>query len=111
MVNFIVKYLIIAGAILFGTKYLAGIHVSDFKTALLVALAMGFLNTFIKPVLKLISFPITIISFGLFTLVINVILVYAVAHFIPDFKISGFQDPLIFSLGISVVSCVLGWIF
>ncbi|MBP6385525.1 MAG: phage holin family protein [Pseudarcicella sp.] len=109
MINFVIKYLLIAAAILFGTKYLSGINVADFKTAIVVALAMGFLNTFIKPVLKLVSFPLTVLTLGLFTLVINVILVYTVAHFVPDFKISGFQDPLIFSLGISVVSCVLGW--
>jgi putative membrane protein len=107
--NFIIKYLLLAVAVMFGAKYLTGIKVDTFQTSLLVALAMGFVNTFIKPVVKLLSFPITLMTLGLFSLVINIVFVYVVAHFVPGFTVTGFVPPLLFSFGISVVSTVLGW--
>jgi putative membrane protein len=109
MVNFIIKYLIIAVVIMFGTKYIVGIKIDSFQTSILVALAMGFANTFVKPILKFISFPITILTLGLFLLVINVIVVYVVAHFVQGFTVQGFIPPLIFSFGLSFLSTVLGW--
>ncbi len=107
--NFIIKYLLLAVAVMFGAKYLTGIKVDTFQTSLLVALAMGFVNTFVKPVVKLLSFPITLMTLGLFSLVINIVLVYVVAHFVHGFTVTGFVPPLLFSFGISIVSTVLGW--
>jgi putative membrane protein len=109
MINFIIKYLIIAAVIMFGSKHIDGIKIDKFETSVYVALAMGFANTFLKPILKLISFPITILTLGLFLLVINVILVYVVAHFIKGFRVEGFIPPLIFSFALSFLSSVLGW--
>jgi putative membrane protein len=109
MINFIIKYLIIAAAIMFGAKYITGIRIDSFETSILVALAMGFANTFVKPILKLISFPITILTLGLFLLVINVIVVYLVAYFVKGFTVNGFIPPLIFSLALSFLSTILGW--
>ena len=108
MISFIVKYLIIAVLIMFGAKYITGIRIDSFETSLYVALAMGFVNTFIKPILKLISFPITILTLGLFLLVINVIMVYLVDYFIQGFSVRGFIPPLIFSFVLSFISYVLG---
>lgn len=95
--------------IMFGAKYITGIKIDTFETSILVALAMGFANTFLKPILKLISFPITILTLGLFLLVINVIMVYLVAYFIKGFSVQGFIPPLIFSFVLSFFSTVVGW--
>ena len=111
MVNFIIKYLIIAVAIMFGSKYIDGIKIDKFETSVYVALAMGFANTFLKPILKLISFPITILTLGLFLLVINVIMVYLVAYFVKGFTVQGFIPPLIFSCVLSITSYILGLMF
>jgi putative membrane protein len=111
MINFIIKYLIIAVAIMFGAKYINGIKIDSFETSIYVALAMGFANTFIKPILKLISFPITILTLGLFLLVINVITVYIVDYFINGFTVHGFIPPLIFSFVLSLISYILGLMF
>jgi putative membrane protein len=94
---------------MFGTKYINGIRIDTFQTSIYVALAMGFANTFIKPILKLISFPITILSLGLFLLVINVITVYIVDYFIIGFSVRGFISPLIFSFALSFISYILGF--
>jgi len=93
---------------MFGAKYIDGISINSFETSIYVALAMGFANTFIKPILKLISFPITILTLGLFLLVINVITVYIVDYFINGFSARGFIPPLIFSLVLSFISYILG---
>jgi putative membrane protein len=108
MINFITKYLIIAGVIMFGAKYITGIRIDTFETSIYVALAMGFANTFIKPILKLISFPITILTLGFFLLVINVITVYIVDYFIIGFSVHGFIPPLIFSFVLSFISYISG---
>jgi len=92
---------------MFGAKYINGIKIDGFETSIYVALAMGFANTFLKPILKLISFPITIITLGLFLLVINVVMVYLVDYFIQGFSVHGFIPPLIFSFLLSFVSYVL----
>ena len=108
MIGFIIRYIIIACVVLIIPRYLKGIAVDGFTTALLVALAMGFLNSFVKPVLKIISLPITFMTLGLFSLVITVGMVYLVELYIPGFQVSGFIAPLIFSLLIGLTNSVVG---
>ncbi|WP_026997894.1 phage holin family protein [Flectobacillus major] len=110
MVNFIIKYLLIALAVMAGARYINGIVIDSFSTSLMVAIAMGFVNTFLKPILKIISLPITFLTLGLFLLVINVVLVYLVAYFVQGFTVHGFIPPLLFSFGLSIISTILGWI-
>jgi putative membrane protein len=110
MVNFIIKYLLIALAVMVGARYINGIVIDSFSTSLMVAIAMGFVNTFLKPILKIISLPITFLTLGLFLLVINVVLVYLVAYFVQGFTVHGFVPPLLFSFGLSIISTILGWI-
>ena len=108
MIGFIIRYIIIACVVLIIPRYLKGIAVDGFTTALLVALAMGFLNSFVKPVLKIISLPITFMTLGLFSLVITVGMVYLVELYVPGFQVSGFIAPLIFSLLIGLTNSVVG---
>ena len=108
MIGFIIRYIIIAGVVLVIPRYLKGITVDGFTTALLVALAMGFVNSFVKPVLKIISFPITFVTLGLFSLVISVGLVYLVAAYVPGFAVTGFIAPLIFSFLVSLSTSFVG---
>jgi putative membrane protein len=82
--------------------------VDGFTTALFVALAMGFLNSFVKPILKIISLPITFMTLGLFSLVITVGMVYLVEVYVPGFQVSGFITPLIFSFIIGFTNSVVG---
>jgi putative membrane protein len=108
MIGFIIRYIIIACVVLIIPRYLKGITVDGFTTALLVALAMGFLNSFVKPVLKIISLPITFMTLGLFSLVITVGMVYLVELYVPGFQVSGFIAPLIFSLLIGLTNSFVG---
>lgn len=108
MIGFIIRYIIIAGVVMIIPRYLKGISVDGFTTALFVALAMGFLNSFVKPILKIISLPITFMTLGLFSLVITVGMVYLVEVYVPGFQVSGFIAPLIFSFIIGLTNSVVG---
>lgn len=111
MMNFILR-LIITAAVAFGlTKFLSGVHLDDFKSALYFAIVLGLLNTFVRPIFKIIGFPITIITFGLFSFVINAVVVLMAAHFISGMKIDGFWWALLFSIILSTVSSLIGSLF
>lgn len=85
--------------------------VSGFGTAIVVAIVLGLLNTFVKPILQFFSFPITILTLGLFLLVINVIIIWLTEVLVDGFSVPGFLNKLIFSLIVSAVAWVLGAIF
>lgn len=111
MVNFIIKLLLTSAVVYFGASYIQGVSVNNYTTAIIVAVVLGLLNTFVKPILKILSFPITLLTLGLFLLVINVVIIYMADYFISGFSVSGFIPPLIFSFVLSIVGSVLGMIF
>ena len=93
---------------IFAVSYiLPGISVDTFMTALVVAVVMAALNVTLKPFLILITIPLTIITFGLFLLVVNVLVLYAAAALIDGFQIAGFWWALAFSLLVSFLNSVL----
>ena len=102
--RFIVRILVIA-AISYGlSKVLSGIHVQDFWTAIVFAVVLAILNTFIKPILVILTLPVTIITLGLFLFVINAILVLLASKFVTGFGIDSFWWGLLFSLILSFVT-------
>lgn len=105
--NFIIRLLITAAAAYGLSRVLSGVHIPDFKDALIFALVLALLNTFIKPLLVIFTFPITIITLGLFLFVINALIILLADKFMDGIKIDGFWWALIFSLILSVVSSFL----
>ena len=102
--NFIIRLLITA-AVAYGlSMVLSGVHIPDFKDAFIFAIVLALLNTFIKPLLVIFTFPITIVTLGLFLFVINAIIILLADKFMDGIKIDGFLWALIFSLILSVVS-------
>jgi len=85
-VNLIVSTL----AVLISAYILPGIKVDGFLTALIVAVVLGIVNMIIRPILLLLTFPLTILSLGLFYFVINALMVLLVSAIVPGFKVSGF---------------------
>ncbi len=97
--------LVINAAALIGVAYLfPGIDVSGFVTALVVAIVLGIVNLFFKPVLVILTLPVTILTLGLFTLVINGFLFWLVARFIEGFSVTGFWTAILGSIVFSVFS-------
>lgn len=94
-------------AVFVAAYILPGIIVKSFFVALVVAVVLGLLNIFIKPLLVILTLPLEILTFGLFTFVINALLVMLTALIVPGFMVKNFWWALLFSLIISVVT----WFF
>ena len=93
---------------IFTASYLLNeVYVNSFSTALIVAIILAVLNVTIKPFLILVTFPITLLSFGLFLVVINVIVLRIASSLINDFIIDGFLWALLFSVLVSIVNGIL----
>ena len=103
----IIRILISAVAVFIASRIIPGIVVSDFGTALIVAIVLGLLNAFLKPILVFLTIPITILTLGLFYLVINVLMVYLAAYLVGGFAVSGFIAALLFSFVVSIVTWII----
>ena len=109
--NLIIKLLISAIVVFVLSYFLPGVQVTDLTGALMVAIVLSLLNTFLKPVLVLLTIPVTFFTLGLFLLVINAILILICDYFIDEFRVDGFLTALIFSVLLSISQSVLNKIF
>lgn len=111
--NFLIRLALTAGAVLLigQNQWIEGVHISNFKTAIFVAVALGLLNTFIKPILKILTFPITLLTLGLWLLVLNIMIVYAADRLVNGFSVDGPMPALLFSFAMSVVAWLLNALF
>jgi len=100
----ITKWLLSALALLLVAKVVPGVEVSGIYIALIVAVLMGIVNVIIRPILIILTLPITILTLGLFTLVINGLLFWFVASFVEGFNVTGFVPAFVGALIVSVVS-------
>lgn len=105
--KFIINILVSAIAVLISAWLLPGVHVTDYVSALLVAVVLAFLNAVVKPILTILTIPITFFTLGFFLLVINALMIMLASKIIPEFHVSGFWWALIFSLILSLVTGIL----
>jgi len=103
----ITRLLLTALVLLIVAEYVPGITVEGFYPALVAAIILGLLNLFIRPILLILTFPITIITLGLFTFVINAALFWFAATFVDGFAVETFLHALLGSLIVSVASAAL----
>ncbi|WP_159799514.1 phage holin family protein [Flavobacterium sp. MK4S-17] len=89
------------------SQVMPGIKVSSWATALLVAVVLGLLNIFVKPVLILLTLPATIFTLGLFLLVINAIIIMLCGELVPGFRVESFWWALLFSLVLSFLQSLV----
>lgn len=107
MIGLFVRWLILTAAIMSASYLLDGIQVSGFFAAFWAAAILGILNAFFRPLLILLTLPINILTLGLFTLVINGLLLMMVSGVISGFNVLGFWSAVFGSLIISAVSWLL----
>lgn len=105
--NTIIKLLLTALAVVILSKFLPGVQVAGFGSAIILAIVLAILNALVKPILVLLTLPITVITLGLFLLVINAIIILLAAEFLSSFSVSGFWTALLFSLLLSFLQSVL----
>jgi putative membrane protein len=98
-------------AVLLSAYILPGVHVSGFLVAIITAIFLGIANSFILPILLVLTLPITILTLGLFTFVINGLLVMLVAAIVPGFKVDGFWSAVAFSIVMCFVNLFLQGLF
>ena len=109
--NILLKWLIMTAAILISSYLLPGAEIAGFWAAFWLALLLGLLNAIIKPLLILITLPINILTLGLFTFVINAIIILLASSAIKGFNINGFWWAMLFSLVLSAVNYLLSSLF
>ena len=107
MKGLLIRWLFLTVAILVAAHLIEGIEVKGFWSACLAAAILGVLNAFFRPVLILLTLPINILTLGLFTFVINAILMMMVSGVVGGFEVHGFWSALLGSLVISVISWLL----
>jgi putative membrane protein len=107
-VQILINLLVSGLAVLISGYVLPGVKVDDFFTAIVVAVVLGIVNAALRPVLVLLTLPITIITLGLFTFAINALMVLLVDAIVPGFHVQDFLWALIFSIVLAIVNSFLG---
>lgn len=105
--NLLIRLLITTVLVVVIANFLPGISVDSIKTALIVAVVLALLNTFLKPILVFFTLPVTVITLGLFLLVINAVMVLICDYLIDGFEVKTFMNALFFSIVLSVCQWIL----
>ena len=104
----IIMRIVVTSIVAFGLSYiLSGVQIDTFTTAIVLAIVLAILNAIVKPILVFITFPITVVTLGLFLFVINALIILLADKFIKGFNVDGFWWALLFSLLLSIVTSVL----
>ncbi|HWT53279.1 MAG TPA: phage holin family protein, partial [Rhodocyclaceae bacterium] len=90
--------------------FMPSIQVSSFWSALIAALVLGLVNTLIRPVLVILTLPVTLVTLGLFILVINALLFWFVGSILQGFQVASFGAAFVGALLYSIISCLLSWL-
>ncbi|MDQ1096807.1 MULTISPECIES: phage holin family protein [Chryseobacterium] len=109
--NLIIRLLITAIVAFLLTKILPGVHFTGFSSAVIFAIVLALLNLIVKPVLNILGLPLTIITLGLFTLVINAIIILIADYFIDSMTVDGFWWAFLFSILLSVITSLANSLF
>lgn len=105
--NFLTKILVKTLAVILVSYFMPGVKVDNITTAIVVAVVLAFLDSIVKPIMIVLTIPVTIFSLGLFLLVINACLVLLAAYFVVGFKVEGFFTALFFSIILSITTSIL----
>lgn len=105
--RFWIKVLIMSISVLIASYLFNFVQISSFTTAIISALVISLLNSFLKPILKLLSAPLILMSFGLFQLFINAFIILLTSRLVNDFRVESFSDAFWFSIVITIINFLL----
>ncbi len=111
MTRLMLKWVLNSFALYFVMKLIPGIQIDRFQDLLVAALVIGLLNAFLRPVIILLTLPVTMMTLGLFTLVINGLMFYLAAYLVSGFHVTGFGAAFLAALIFSLFSFVLNMVF
>jgi putative membrane protein len=103
----LVRWLLLAAALLLVAHLYTGVQVASFGSAMIAALVLGLLNTLVRPLLVLLTLPVTLLTLGLFLFVINALMFWVAASILDGFNVTGFGAALIGSLIYSLAGVVI----
>ena len=106
----IIKLVLMGVAVMISAYVIPGVSVSGFWVAIIAAVILSIMNFVIKPILVLFTLPINIMTLGLFTFIINAVMVLLVSSIVPGFVVSGLLSAILFSVILSIVNGFLGMI-
>ena len=110
MTNFVVTALITAAALFIISRFNLGLQIPDLGTTLIAAIVLGLLNAFVKPILVFLTIPINILTLGLFTFVLNALMIMLMAAIVKGVHVNGFLGALIASVVLSVLTWLISQI-
>ncbi len=105
--KFLIKIILSSFSVIVADWLLKGVNIEDYLTSILVAFVLAVLNMILKPILVLLTIPITMITFGFFLLVINAVIVLVASDIVPGFTINGFWWAVAFSLIVSLLNSII----
>ena len=103
----VIRWLLLAAALLLVAHLYPGVQVASFTSALIAALVLGLLNALLRPILVLLTLPVTVLTLGLFLFVINALMFYFAASLLSGFNVTGFVAALVGSLLYSLCGLVI----
>jgi putative membrane protein len=103
----VVRWLLLAAALLLVANLYPGVQVASFSSAMVAALVLGLLNALLRPILVLLTLPVTVLTLGLFLFVINALMFYFAASLLSGFNVTGFVAALVGSLLYSLCGLVI----
>jgi putative membrane protein len=105
--RFILKMLVATIAVFVSAYIIPGVSVDTYITCLIVAVVLGFLNSFVKPILVILTLPVTILTLGIFYLLINALMVIITASLVKGFQVESIIAALLFGISVSVINSFL----
>ena len=109
--EFVIRLLLTTVIVVLLANFLPGVTIDSFTTGLWVAVVLGILNMFLKPVLVFLTLPATVVTLGLFLFVINAVIIMLAAYFVGGFHVSGFWTALLFSIVLTFVQSLVNGMF
>lgn len=110
MIEFLAHLLITSALLLLVSDFVRGVQVDGWGSAFLGAIVLGLVNAFVRPVMVILTLPLTLLSFGLFLLVINALVLWLVAALVPGIRIQGFGPALVGSLLLTVLNMLVAFV-
>lgn len=110
MLSLIARWIINAAALLLVAYLYPGVTVASFWAAMLAALVLGLVNALIRPLLVLLTLPVTVLTLGLFLFVINALMFWLAAEIVSGFRVTGFWAALIGSVLYSLITLITSWL-
>lgn len=111
MIYLILTWLLSALALFLTSKVVSGFQITDFKSAMLASVLVGLLNMILRPILLLLTLPVNILTLGLFTFVVNAIVLRAAAGLMKNFKITGWLPAILGAVVLAIINVLLFMIF